>query len=53
MNLLLKNIKQLIGITENSDVIKRGKAQGAVNTLDNAYLLIRNNIIDSFGPMQD
>jgi len=53
MNLLLKNIKQLIGITENSDVIKRGKAQGAVNTLDNAYLLIRNNIIDSFGPMHD
>jgi imidazolonepropionase len=53
MNLLLKNIKQLIGITENSDVIKRGKAQGEVNTLDNAYLLIRNNIIDSFGPMRD
>jgi len=53
MNLLLKNIKQLIGITENSDVIKRGKAQGEVNTLDNAYLLIRNNIIDSFGPMHD
>ena len=53
MNILLKNIKQLIGITENSDVIKRGKAQGEVNTLDNAYLLIRNNIIDSFGPMRD
>ena len=53
MNLLLKNIKQLIGITENSDVIKRGKEQGEVNTLDNAYLLIRNNIIDSFGPMRD
>ena len=53
MNLLLKNIKQLIGITENSDVIKRGKAQGEVKTLDNAFLLIRNNIIDSFGPMRD
>ncbi|PCJ65586.1 MAG: imidazolonepropionase [Bacteroidetes bacterium] len=53
MNLILKNIKQLIGITENSDVIKKGTAQGEVTTLDNAYLIIRDNIIESFGPMSE
>jgi len=53
MNIILKNIKQLIGITENSDTIKKGKAQGEVKTLENAYLIVRNNIIDSFGPMSE
>jgi len=53
MNILLKNIKQLIGITENSDSIKRGKAQGEVKTLDNAYMVIRNHRIESFGPMSE
>ena len=53
MNLLLKNIKQLIGITENSNTIKRGKAQGEVNKLDNAYLIIRDSKIESYGPMSE
>jgi imidazolonepropionase len=53
MNILLKNIKQLIGITENSTVIKKGTAQGDVSKLDNAYLVIRNSTIDSFGPMNE
>lgn len=53
MNLLLKNIKQLIGITEDSKQIKKGKSQGEVNTIDNAFLIIRDNLIDSFGPMSE
>ncbi|MGB0850562.1 MAG: imidazolonepropionase [Bacteroidia bacterium] len=53
MNLLLKNIKQLIGITEDSNQIKKGKSQGEVRTIDNAYLVIRDNLIDSFGPMNE
>ena len=53
MNIILKNIKQLIGITENSDTIKKGKAQGEVKTLESAYLIVRNNIIESFGPMSE
>ncbi|MEY2923807.1 MAG: hypothetical protein RLZZ337_347 [Bacteroidota bacterium] len=52
-NLLLKNIKQLIGITENSNTVKKGKAQGEVKKLDDAYLVIKNNRIDSFGPMSE
>jgi imidazolonepropionase len=53
MNIVLKNIKQLIGITDNSTSIKKGKSQGEVTTLDNAYLVVRNNIIESFGPMSE
>jgi imidazolonepropionase len=52
-NLLLKNIKQLIGITENSHAVKKGKAQGEVNKLNDAYLVIKNSKIDSFGPMSE
>lgn len=53
MNILLKNIKELIGITESSKTIKRGNAQGQVKKLNDAYLIIRNNIIESFGPMSE
>ncbi|MDA8886665.1 imidazolonepropionase [Bacteroidia bacterium] len=53
MNLLLKNIKQLVGITDNSEAIKKGKAQGEVKILDNAYMVIRHDLIESFGPMSD
>jgi len=52
-NLLLTNIKQLIGITENSNTVKKGKTQGEVQVLDNAYLVIRNGIIQDFGPMSE
>ena len=53
MNLLLKSIKQLIGITENSHSVKKGKAQGEVKKLEDAYLVIKNSKIDSFGPMSE
>lgn len=52
-NIILKNIKQLIGITENSNIIKRGKEQGQVSILENAYVVIRNHVIESFGPMSE
>lgn len=51
--ILLKNIKQLIGITDNSNSIKKGKTQGEVTTLENAYVVVRSNIIESFGPMSE
>lgn len=52
-NLILKNIKQLIGITENSNQPKAGKSQGELSTIDNAYVVIKNGIIDDFGPMHE
>ena len=52
-NLVLTNIKQLIGITENSKEVKKGNSQGDVQTLKNAYLVIRDGIIQDFGQMND
>ncbi len=51
--ILLKNIKQLVGITENSNSIKKGKSQGEVHTLNNAFVWIKNDKIASFGPMTE
>jgi imidazolonepropionase len=50
-NLVLTNIKQLVGITENSNRVKKGNSQGDVQTINNAYLVIRDGIIQDFGPM--
>tara|TARA_B100001059_G_scaffold45875_1_gene38676 strand:- start:3769 stop:4989 length:1221 start_codon:yes stop_codon:yes gene_type:complete len=50
-NLILTNIKQLIGITENSNVLKKGKSQGEIQVLNDAYVVIRKGIIHDFGPM--
>lgn len=52
-NLVLTNIKQLIGITNNSNEVKKGSSQGQVRTLDNAYLIIRDGVIYDFGPMNN
>jgi len=52
-NLILTHIKQLIGITSDSNQIKIGKSQGLVNTLEDAFLIIRNDRIDAFGPMSE
>ena len=50
-NLILTNIKQLIGITENSNMLKKGKSQGEIQVLKDAYVVIRKGIIHDFGPM--
>ena len=50
-NLILTNIKQLIGITENSNMLKKGKSQGEIQVLNDAYVVIRKGIIHDFGPM--
>jgi len=52
-NLVLTNIKQLIGITENSNEVKKGRLQGDVQSINNAFLVIRDGIIRDFGPMNE
>ena len=52
-NLVLTNIKQLIGITENSIEVKKGRLQGDVQSINNAFLVIRDGIIRDFGPMNE
>jgi imidazolonepropionase len=51
--ILIKNINKLVGIMELPYSFKRGKALSFLETIENAYLLINNGIIESFGTMED
>ena len=54
MKTLVKNIKQLTGIQESNSKLKlSGKEMGILNTLDNAFLVIENDTIHSFGKMEE
>jgi len=52
-NILISNIKSVVGIMTGPYSLKKGKAQSVVETLDNAYILIRDGIIKAFGPMSN
>lgn len=50
---LIKNIKSLIGISNRSLAFKKARDLSVVEHLDDAYLLVNDHIIDSFGMMKD
>ena len=52
MATLISNIKQLVGVREESKLLK-GKELSALPCLDNAYLIIENGIISDFGLMKE
>jgi len=52
MTTLISNIKQLVGVREESKLLK-GKELSALPCLDNAYLIIENGIISDFGLMKE
>ncbi len=49
---LLKNIKQLVGVREQSPVL-RGPELTVLPCIDNAYLLIEDDEIAGYGPMSE
>lgn len=51
MKTLIKNIRQIAGIVEECVLRKEGAAMSETGTLDNAWLLIDNERIADFGPM--
>ncbi|MFY0644629.1 MAG: imidazolonepropionase [Bacteroidia bacterium] len=53
MDFLLKNIQELIGITNTSNAPKKGAEMKEVHRLENAYLLVHDGKIMDFGPMDD
>ena len=51
---LLKNIKQLVGIQKDNSILKlSGKEMGNLQTIDNSYLIIENDLIKDFGKMEN
>ncbi len=51
MDLLIKNIKQLIQILEPGTRYVAGKAMGSLNRIDQAWLRVKDGRIQDFGPM--
>ena len=52
MATLISNIKQLVGVRKESNLLK-GKELSILPCLDNAYLIIKDGIISDFGLMKE
>ena len=52
-NILISNIKSIVGIMTEPYSLKKGKAQSFVETLDNGYLLIKDGLVSDFGLMEN
>jgi len=51
MKLLLENIKELVQVEDTPVLFRAGKDMAKVNTVKNAFLIIRDEIIEEFGTM--
>jgi imidazolonepropionase len=52
-HILIKNIKSLVGIQNNTPKALRGTNMGVINSIENAFLAIEDGKIAFFGPMSD
>lgn len=53
MKILLENIKKLVQVEGNPVSFRAGKEMATVHTIKNAFLIIRDELIESFGPMDE
>ncbi len=53
MKLIIKNIKKLVQVEDNPKLKVSGKDMAKVESIDNAYLVMENGIIDDFGAMDN
>lgn len=53
MALLIKNIKELIQIRDTNTLFLKGKEMKELPLINNAYLVIKNDIISDFGVMEN
>lgn len=51
--LLIRNISRLVQVGDIPEMKKSGKAMSVLENIDNAFLLITDGLISSFGKMQD
>jgi imidazolonepropionase len=51
MRLILQNIKKLVQTDSKNRLWVAGKSMAEVQCIDNAYLIVQNECIESFGPM--
>ena len=53
MRILIKNIKELVGVETSPKLRKQGKEMAQLETVKDAYLIIEDGIIKKFGPMSE
>lgn len=53
MKTLIKNIKELVQVKNDGELLAKGKDMATLNTIKDAYLLIDSDIIEDFGSMKD
>lgn len=53
MKILIKNIKNLVQVEENPQILVKGKEMANLNTIEDAFLLIDGKYIEDFGKMSD
>jgi len=51
MRTLITNIKKLVQVEEEPRMLVAGKDMATINAIDNAYLLIKGDVIEDFGSM--
>ncbi len=51
MKILLENIKELIQVIDEPLLFRAGAQMSTLKTIQNAFLIIRDEVIDEFGPM--
>lgn len=52
MKLLLQNIRKLVQVEKNPAEWVKGKDMSVLNSIDDAFLLIADEVIEDFGPMK-
>ena len=53
MNILIKNIKELVQVESAPELKRSGKEMSEVSTIKDAFLFISDGLISGFGKMQD
>lgn len=52
MRLILQNIKELVQVDRKRRLWVAGKSMAAVETISNAFLVVKDGLISDFGPME-
>lgn len=53
MKILLENIKELVQVIEQPLMLRAGKEMNQLKTIQNAFLIIRDELIEEYGKMEE
>jgi imidazolonepropionase len=52
-SLLIKNIKQLVGIDESGKLLRKGAEMADLASMENAFIYCKDGLIEAYGKMED